>query len=1439
MKRTTKQWLGRGVVVVAMAIVLGCPGDNGSQPGILSLAINPTSATVEQGGSTLITARAISGGGFNGTVGFEVTGAPSGVTAAVQSVVATNDTTNAIVELQVAVSTAPGTYNITVHAQGNGVADGTAAFSLTVTALPDYSLSLTPAALTIVQGGNGNSTVTITRTNFTGAVTLSLGGAPAGVTGTFAPAAPTGTSSTLTVSVGAAVAPGTYNLTVDGAGAPGNRSTPLSLTVAPTPNYALSVSPTSLSIVQGGSDVSTVTITRTNFTGAVTLSLGGAPAGVTGAFAPGAPTGNSSTLTVSVGAAVAPGTYNLTVDGTGAPGNRSTGLSLTVTAAPPDYALSVSPNALTIVQGGNDVSTVTITRTNFTGAVTLSLGGAPVGVTGAFVPAAPTGTSSTLTVSVGAAVAPGTYNLTVDGTGTPGNRSTALTLTVMATPDYTVSVSPATLTIVQGGNDVSTVTITRTNFTGAVTLSLSGAPAGVTGAFAPAAPTGNTSTLTVSVGAAVAPGTYNLTVDGAGAPGNRSTPLSLTVAPTPDYALSVSPATLTIVQGGADVSTVTITRTNFTDAVTLSLGGAPAGVTGTFAPAAPTGTSSTLTVFVGAAVAPGTYNLTVDGTGTPGNRSTPLTLTVTAAPNYALSVSPATLTIVQGENDVSTVTITRTNFTDAVTLSLGGAPAGVTGAFVPAAPTGTSSTLTVSVGAAVAPGTYNLTVDGTGTPGNRSTGLTLTVEAIPTVSFTAAAQTVSEGVGTATITAQLSSASSQTVTVPFTVGGTAVDPADYTITASPLTITAGNTTATITVTVVADAVAEPDETVIVTLGTPTNATLGATTVHTLTIGAQVPTVSFTQAAQSVNEGVGTTTITALLSSVSSQTVTVPFTVGGTAVDPADYTITASPLTITAGSTIATITVTVVADAVAEPDETVIVTLGTPTNATLGPTTVHQVRIFGQTPTVSFTAAAQSVSEGVGTATITAQLSSASTQTVTVPFTVGGTADNPADYTITASPLTITAGNTSATVTVTVVADAVAEGDETVIVTLGTPTNATLGATTVHTLTISGGGGGGNNVTVDFSQCPVADRAVWLAYQDGAGAWTRVTGVADVYTFGIASGTGGIAYVVLGAGNASTIQVQYMTQAQMTAGTLTFCGAPLPVGRTISGTAASVGLTETAMLSLGGGATQVNAGSLNFQITDVRDGTHDLVGFRSDLVTPGAERGLLRRDIVVNADASIATVDFAGSESFPAATATITVGGLGGGETVLQSMSYLVGATCQAAPLVSSTFGGASFGTFGVPGAQQRVSDYHRASIIAAVGTTEARTVFESFHTLANRTVNLGSSLPAPTIATLGGPYKRLQATFTLPGDYSTGSAFSYVDASTDKSVNLFATFGYFGGGTVVLGLPDFSGLTGWNNTWAPASLDTGNWTTSGLGNSPGSTCNEGHRSTSATRGGSF
>jgi hypothetical protein len=108
------------------------------------------------------------------------------------------------------------------------------------------------------------------------------------------------------------------------------------------------------------------------------------------------------------------------------------------------------------------------------------------------------------------------------------------------------------------------------------------------------------------------------------------------------------------------------------------------------------------------------------------------------------------------------------------------------------------------------------------------------------------------------------------------------------------------------------------------------------------------------------------------------------------------------------------------------------------------------------PSVQFTTASQSASEGASTMTITAQLSAASSQDVTVPFTVSGTADNPADYTIAASPLIIPAGSTSGSITVNVVDNSVSEPRETVVVTLGTPINATLGAITTDTITILNG-----------------------------------------------------------------------------------------------------------------------------------------------------------------------------------------------------------------------------------------------------------------------------------------------------------------------------------------------------------------------------------------------
>jgi hypothetical protein len=399
-----------------------------------------------------------------------------------------------------------------------------------------------------------------------------------------------------------------------------------------------------------------------------------------------------------------------------------------------------------------------------------------------------------------------------------------------------------------------------------------------------------------------------------------------------------------------------------------------------------------------------------------------------------------------------------------------------------------------------------------GTPTNAAAGATSVHTATivdddpaPTVSFAAAAGSGAEAVTTRTVAVSLSAASGQPVTVPYTVSGTAVNPDDYSIApASPLVFAPGETETTITITVMDETDIEPDETVVLTLGIPTNATLGGTTTYTETIRDDDSglTVSFATDTGSAAEGVATRTVTVALSGPAIFPITVPYSVGGTAADPADYTLAPpGPLTFAPGDTEKTITITVVDDTDREADETVVLTLGEPTNAGLGPTTTYTETIVDDEvdPTVAFAASGGSAPEGTPTRTVTVTLSGPSTLAITVPFTVGGTATSPDDYTISsASPLTFAPGETEKTITITVVDDAVAETDETVVLTLGTPTNATLGTPSTYTETIEEEIGivvsppslpytteGGSTVTftVVLTALPTADVVIPVATSD--------------------------------------------------------------------------------------------------------------------------------------------------------------------------------------------------------------------------------------------------------------------------------------------------------------------------------------------------------------------
>jgi RHS repeat-associated protein len=88
-------------------------------------------------------------------------------------------------------------------------------------------------------------------------------------------------------------------------------------------------------------------------------------------------------------------------------------------------------------------------------------------------------------------------------------------------------------------------------------------------------------------------------------------------------------------------------------------------------------------------------------------------------------------------------------------------------------------------------------------------------------------------------------------------------------------------------------------------------------------------------------------------------------------------------------------------------------------------------------------------------TYTVTLSSASSQTITVQYsTTDATALAGSDYTSTTGVLTFNPGVTSQTINIPILNDSIGEADETLTLTLSSPTNATLAPTTTVTTTIS-------------------------------------------------------------------------------------------------------------------------------------------------------------------------------------------------------------------------------------------------------------------------------------------------------------------------------------------------------------------------------------------------
>jgi hypothetical protein len=390
---------------------------------------------------------------------------------------------------------------------------------------PDFTIGASPSSLTIAQGASGTSTITITSLNgFNSATTLSASGLPSGVTAAFStnpvtPPANGNATSTLTLTASGTATTGNATVTVTGTSGALTHSTTIALTVTSS----------------GGGGLQTATYSSTfkaPSCGSVGSGCDSGPSLLLGrdTLAGGSEPNQPNTINNSCADGTS-GTFHSdesndrlviqTTDGSNLAPGKTVKVSATVWA----YSGFTSDH-LDLYYAANAsspswvlIGTITPTAA---GAQTLSANYT-----------LPSGSSQAVRAQFRY-----TGSASSCSTGAYDDHDDLVFAVGAGTPGFTVAASPSAVSVAQGSNASSTITVTSVNgFNSATTLSLSALPSGVTAAFStnPVTPPANgsaTSALTFTASATATTGTTNVTVTGTSGSLVQTTTIALTVSTT-------------------------------------------------------------------------------------------------------------------------------------------------------------------------------------------------------------------------------------------------------------------------------------------------------------------------------------------------------------------------------------------------------------------------------------------------------------------------------------------------------------------------------------------------------------------------------------------------------------------------------------------------------------------------------------------------------------------------------------------------------------------------------------------------------------------------------------------------------------------------------------------------------------------------------------------
>lgn len=362
---------------------------------------------------------------------------------------------------------------------------------------------------------------------------------------------------------------------------------------------------------------------------------------------------------------------------------------------------------------------------------------------------------------------------------------------------------------------------------------------------------------------------------------------------------------------------------------------------------------------------------------------------------------------------------------------------------------------------------------------------------------------------------------------------------------------------------------------------------------------------------------------------------------------------------------------------------------------------------------------------------------------------------------------------------------------------------------------------------------------FIAYQDGSGAWQIPQGSGGQYTLTINDPNGRYGLVIVNLiplDSEARVNIIHATVSELSE--INFVSEVPPSANrvTVSGMVSGLGSNEWAEIAMGDARTSASPPPYNTYSLEVPPGTYDLIATKNSWVNGlQINKVFIQRDISVSGNTNI-PIDFSSPNAFDPETHNAVISGaLLSGETAGSDVHFrshngteiFTGGKFEAPPPFQFSFAG-------IPISKQFGNDIHllRAT---AFSETASRLIERYFKTptdisitfpspFGNAQVTVAATTPYTRLTAIWDAYSGAQAYFAEFGQFrEVGAAPRCLSSNPIPSrqrkrprqpiasswfVGLSA--GWLGGQSSYT-LPDFSDLSGWNNSWGLPTSGTVGW----------------------------